>query len=95
MNIPYNNRRTTESTKRREEEALMIAAQNKALSETAILDATSQYPEFMTVEQVAEALQLSNNTVRSLLQQHVIPGKKLSHKWIIPREALAKALIEA
>ena len=95
MNIPYSNRRKSEKATQNEARAQVLQEQTTALSESAIHATVSQYPEFMTVEQVAEALQMSNNTVRSLLHQHVIPGKKLAHKWIIPREALAKALIDA
>lgn len=65
-----------------------------SIVDSAIVEAISAYPLLMTVEQVCEVLQMSQNAVRSLLNQRILPGKKLSHKWIIPREALAKALIE-
>lgn len=92
MNIPVRNNQFSSSSN---SNVLALIEQTDSLTNEVILDVTSRYPEFMTVEQVAEALQVSHNTVRTLLKQHVIPGKKLSHKWIIPREALAKALINA
>lgn len=92
MNIPYKNRSQSPAV---DERLHALIRETTTLANEAILVATSQYPEFMTVDQVADALQMSHNTVRSLLNQHKIPGKKLGQKWIIPREALAKALIKA
>ena len=66
---------------------------NESFFQEAILSAADSFPEFMTVAQVAKTLQVSCNTVRSLLYQRLIPGVKLSHKWVIPREALVKALL--
>lgn len=54
----------------------------------------SEYPDFLTVEQVCTILQMHENTVRSLLNQGIIPGKKLSRKWVVSREALVKTLNE-
>ena len=77
---------------RKEPQARIV--ENNTLVTQAVSDSFDKLPEFKTVEQVAAVLQLSHNTVRSLLHQHIIPGKKLSHKWVIPREALFKALVE-
>jgi len=68
--------------------------ESSSIIQDAAMTMLARQPDFMTVEQVAAVLQMSNNTIRSLLNQHVIPGKKLSHKWVIPRDALYKALIE-
>lgn len=68
---------------------------NDSLANSAVLAAIEKCPQFMTVKQVAEVLQMSQNTIRSLLNQQLLPGKKLSHKWVVPREALAQALIES
>jgi len=72
----------------------VLIVENNSLVQDAVKDTLEELPDFMTVEQVATVLQMSQNTVRSLLHQHIIPGKKLSHKWIIPREALFKALAD-
>ena len=72
----------------------VLIVENNSLVQDAVFDSLDKLPDFMTVEQVATVLQMSQNTVRSLLHQHIIPGKKLSHKWIIPREALFKALAD-
>jgi excisionase family DNA binding protein len=50
------------------------------------------YPELMSVEQVAKALGVSVNSVRTYLKNGVLPGRKVTHKWIIPRQALCKWL---
>jgi excisionase family DNA binding protein len=87
-----NNKQETVFSHRKPLEPGILIRGNEKLINEATMEAVSQLPDFMTVEQVANALQLSQNTVRSLLHQHIIPGKKLSQKWIIPRVALMKAL---
>lgn len=81
MNIPYKNRSQSATA---DESLHALVRETTTLANNAIIDATSRYPEFMTVDQVADALQMSHNTVRSLLNQHKIPGKKLGQKWHSP-----------
>jgi len=85
---------TRQILNRYHKEPQVLVFENSSLVKEAVSDSLCKLPDFMTVEQVAEVLQLSHNTVRSLLHQHIIPGKKLSHKWIIPRDALFKALTD-
>ena len=47
-----------------------------------------EYPEIMTVAQVASALHLSHGTVCSLLMRGELPGKKVGMKWAIRKENL-------
>jgi hypothetical protein len=73
---------------------LSDAQKSELPAESEVLEMLSAYPEVMSVEQVGMALGISKNTVRSLLNQHIIPGKKLCHKWIVPRVALCRWLLE-
>jgi excisionase family DNA binding protein len=45
-------------------------------------------PEFMTVEQVAELMQVRDTTVRLWLQRKILKGLKIGHSWRIPRKSL-------
>lgn len=48
----------------------------------------SEYPDVLTVEQVASVLQLSCNTIRSMLVRRELPGKKIGQPWRIQKEDL-------
>jgi excisionase family DNA binding protein len=42
----------------------------------------------MTVEQVAELMQVRDTTVRLWLQRKILKGLKIGHSWRIPRKSL-------
>lgn len=46
------------------------------------------YPEIMTVSQVAEYFQISEMTTYKLVQQGSIPGFKLGRHWRVKRDDL-------
>lgn len=49
--------------------------------------------EYLTVEQVAEKLQLHPKTVRKLFREKAIPGRQIGREWRTTADAL-KAYIE-
>lgn len=49
-------------------------------------------PLTLTVDEVAEELQLHRNTVYDLLRTRVIPGIKIGGAWRIPRSRLVEYL---
>jgi excisionase family DNA binding protein len=51
-------------------------------------------PEFMTVEQVAELMQVRDTTVRFWLQRKILKGLKIGHSWRIPRKSLEEFIGE-
>ncbi|MDR1183798.1 MAG: helix-turn-helix domain-containing protein [Coriobacteriales bacterium] len=54
----------------------------------------SDYPEVMSVRQVAEALCVHPNYVREMLLQNIIKGKKVGYKWRILRCELRDWMLE-
>ena len=47
-----------------------------------------EYPEIMTVSQVAEYFQISEMTTYKLVQEGSIPGFKLGRNWRVKRDDL-------
>ena len=47
-------------------------------------------PQYLTIEQASELLQLNPDTIRRLLRQKRLPGKKVGGEWRTSREALDK-----
>lgn len=45
-------------------------------------------PDLLTVEQMAEMLGLSTNTVRSLCRNGQIPAVHIGRRWYVPRAKL-------
>lgn len=45
-------------------------------------------PDLLTVEQMAEMLGLSTNTVRSLCRSGQIPAVHIGRRWYVPRAKL-------
>lgn len=45
-------------------------------------------PDLFTVEQMAEMLDLSTNTVRSLCRNGQIPAVHIGRRWYVPRAKL-------
>lgn len=48
----------------------------------------AEYPDVLTVDQVASALQLSHNTIRSMLIRQEIPARKIGQLWRVQKEDL-------
>lgn len=46
------------------------------------------YPEIMTVSQVAEYFQISEMTTYKLVQENTIPGFKIGRHWRVKRDDL-------
>lgn len=44
-------------------------------------------PDYMTVEDLAEALQVHEDTVRSMLARGELPGVHLGRRWYVRRAA--------
>lgn len=51
-------------------------------------------PDVMTVEQVAQFLQLPEVTVRQLLRERKLPGRKVGRAWRVLRSELIAWLKE-
>ena len=49
-------------------------------------------PDLLTVEQMAEMLGLSTNTVRSLCRSGQIPAVHIGRRWYVPRAKLNEFL---
>jgi excisionase family DNA binding protein len=49
-------------------------------------------PDVLTVEQLAELLQVDEKTVRSLAAKGVLPGRKLGRHWRFSRQAVLEWL---
>lgn len=43
---------------------------------------------YLTIEEAAELLRIRPDTIRRLLRQKQLPGKKIGREWRISREAL-------
>ena len=50
--------------------------------------ASAASPDLLTVEQMAEMLGLSTNTVRSLCRSDQIPAVHIGRRWYVPRAKL-------
>lgn len=50
--------------------------------------ASAASPDLLTVEQMAEMLGLSTNTVRSLCRSGQIPAVHIGRRWYVPRAKL-------
>lgn len=48
----------------------------------------NEYPDIMTVEQVAAALHIGKNTAYNLVNSHQIGSKRIGRKIIIPKSCL-------
>ena len=65
------------------------AANDKPL----LADMFSSYPEVMSIKQVSEALNICPNTIRALLNQRILRGKKIGYKWRVLRADLCEWLL--
>lgn len=61
---------------------------NSSEGNCARIERLSEYPDILTVDQVASILQLSHNTVRSMLLRQEIRGKKVGQPWRVQKEDL-------
>lgn len=52
------------------------------------------YPEILSVEEVAEILRIGERSVYDLLKRKRLAGFILKNKWIIPRKAIEQFLSE-
>ncbi len=57
-------------------------------NETPKVKSKFDYPEIMTISQVAEYFQISEMTTYKLVQEGSIPGFKLGRNWRIKRDDL-------
>jgi hypothetical protein len=56
-------------------------------------DMLRDYPDFLSVQQVAEILGICTATVRTMLNEHGLFGRKASQRWVIPKLALCAWLL--
>ncbi len=54
----------------------------------------TQFPDIMTVEQAAEYLQLTADTVRRLLREGQLPGRRIGKEWRLSRRKLEEFIME-
>ena len=53
----------------------------------------NQYPDIITVFDVAEALRIRENRTYELLESGVLKGFRIGHIWKIPRESLVEYIL--
>ncbi len=58
-------------------------------------DARPAPPDFMSVRQVAEYLQLNEKKIYSLLKTGDLPGTKITGKWLFPRELVDRWVVDS
>jgi hypothetical protein len=51
------------------------------------------YPDFMSVQQVADLLGVCAATVRTMLNERTLFGRKANQRWVIPKLALCAWLL--
>jgi len=66
---------------------------DRARTMTASRDTSS--PDFMSVKQVAEYLNLNEKKVYALVREQKIPATKITGKWVFPRELVDRWLYES
>ena len=54
-----------------------------------------QYPDILTVEEACEALRMGYNAVYELLNEGKLKAYKNGRVWRIPKESLAKYILES